>query len=105
MVIIMFDPSALDLPAYEYFEMMYRNFEYNFAMTFDENGDIKYILRTYNSVADDFLLMEEEARKSIMDDPKSASIVRKRYHSSNMEAMIKAAKECGIQLDVPDFVS
>ena len=105
MVIIMFDPSALDLPAYEYeyFEMMYRNFEYNFAMTFDENGDIKYILRTYNSVADDFLLMEE-ARKS-MNSPKSASIVRKRYHSSNMEAMIKAAKECGIQLDVPDFLS
>lgn len=101
MVIIMFNPSALDLPRYDKFMKAFNAFMSQFTVRL-VNGEKKYTLHTFNDVEKRFYLMEDEARK-IMDDPKAAKIVSKTYLSKDFMAAVEAAESCGLYLSIPDL--
>mgnify|MGYP003470587382 CR=1 FL=1 len=100
MVIIMFTPTNGLFPNYDRFLSALDKFKGNFVVTSTAN-DRKRLLRTLNTVETDFYRMEDEARK-IMDDPKSAKIVRKTYNGKDFWECVKAASAAGVELSIPD---
>ena len=103
MVIIMFKPSDFGMPPYAFFLSAFEGFKGSISVTPTAEEDREYILHTFNDIEEIFNLMNNEAKK-IIDDPKSANIVRKTYKRKDFKACVKAAESCGVKLTIPDFI-
>lgn len=99
----MFNPTNVSISSRKGFRNAFGNFMTNFIVSVKEDGNKTYILKTWNSVEEDFYNMEKEANK-IISNASDAAFVRKTYEREDFLACVEEAEFSGFYLSIPDHL-
>ena len=98
----MFNPTNVSISSRKGFRDAFGNFMANFTVSV-KDGNKTYILKTWNSVEEDFYSMEKEANK-IISNASDAAFVCKTYEREDFLACVEEAESCGFYLSIPDHL-